>query len=363
MEFTYTALPMRVVFGAGRLRDLAGEVDGLGLHRVLVVSTPEQEPLARQVAENLGERSAGVYAEARMHVPAAVADDAVAVARDRGADGCVAVGGGSSVGLGKILALRSGLPLVAVPTTYAGSEVTTLWGLTEGGAKRTGRDPVVLPRSVVYDPELTLGLPIGMSVTSAVNAIAHAVEALYAPDASPVVSLLAEESIRLFARALPTIVEEPGDIEARADALQGAWLAGVCLGATTAGLHHKLCHVLGGSLNLPHAETHTVVLPHVLAFNATAAPAAAAAVGRALGTEEAPWTALWTLLRELGAPASLRELGARRTDLPHVVEQAADAPYANPRTPRREDLAALLDAAYEGRTPVTDPTDSEETHA
>ncbi|MBK1787170.1 maleylacetate reductase [Prauserella cavernicola] len=347
-DFVYSAPPMRVAFGAGRLAALADELDHMELRRVLVLSTPEQRELAERVAGLLGDRAAGVHAEARMHVPVEVADRAVKVAAARGADGCVAVGGGSTVGLGKIIALRSGLPIVAVPTTYAGSEMTPVWGLTENGIKKTGKNPVVLPRGVVYDPELTLSLPVPMSVTSGVNAIAHAVEALYAPDASPIVSLMAEESVRAMAAALPRVVADPGD--GRSDALYAAWLAGACLGQTTMGLHHKLCHVLGGTLDLPHSETHTVMLPHVLAFNAPAAPAAADAVARALGCEP-----LWDRLRTLGAPSSLSALGARREDLAGVVDQAVDAPYSNPRQVDRAALTALLDAAYDGRPPREEP--------
>jgi maleylacetate reductase len=353
-HFVYTALPMRVTFGAGRLASLAAELDALGLGRVLVLSTPEQEPLAGRVAAVLGERAVGVHAEAQMHVPVEVADRAVRVAAELGADGCVAIGGGSTIGLGKAIALRSAVPVVAVPTTYAGSEMTPVWGITENAVKRTGRDEVVLPRSVLYDPELSATLPAGMSVTSGTNAIAHAVEALYASDVSPIIALMAQESIRAMTAALPRIVADPKDSEGRSDALYAAWLAGACLGATTMGLHHKLCHVLGGTVGLPHAETHTVMLPHVLAFNASAAPAAAGAVGRALGTDVRAATVLWHRLRELNAPASLSELGAKREDLCCVVDQAVDEPYANPRRADRAELTALLDAAYDGREPRED---------
>jgi maleylacetate reductase len=349
-DFVHSALPMRVAFGAGRSAALADELDHLGLRRVLVLSTPEQRDLAERIAEQLGERAAGVHAEARMHVPVDVADRAVDVAAVHGADGCVAVGGGSTVGLGKIIALRSGLPVVALPTTYAGSEMTPVWGLTENEVKRTGKDPVVLPRSVVYDPELTLSLPVPTSVTSGVNAIAHAVEALYAPDGSPIVSLMAEEAVRAMASALPRIVADPTDPEGRSEALYAAWLAGACLGATTMGLHHKLCHVLGGTLGLPHSETHTVLLPYVWAFNAPAAPAAAAALDRALGAEP-----LGERLRAVGAPRALSELGAKREDLARVIDQAVDAPYSNPRRVTRDALTALLDAAYDGAPPREDP--------
>jgi maleylacetate reductase len=292
-----------------------------------------------------------VLAEARMHVPIEVADRARDRARELDADGCVAVGGGSAIGLGKAIALEHGLPVVAVPTTYAGSEMTPIWGLTDGGAKRTGRDPRVLPKSVLYDPELTLTLPAGLSATSGMNAIAHAVEGLYAPDASPVVSLMAEEGVRALGGALPAVVADGGDLDARAEAQYGAWLCGAVLGATTMSLHHKLCHTLGGTLDLPHAQTHTVVLPHALAYNAPAAPQAVAALSRALGRTPDPARELWELAGRLGAPRSLRELGMAEEDIARIADLAVASPYANPRPVTRDAVAALLRAAWAGAPP------------
>jgi maleylacetate reductase len=353
LDFSHDSLPMRVVLRPGAATDATpGEAERLGLRRLLVVCGPRGADTARAVADALGPACAGVHAEARMHVPVEVADRAVAVARAAGADGCVAVGGGSSIGLGKAVALRTGLPLIAVPSTYSGSEMTPVWGLTEHGAKRTGRDRAVLPRSVVYDPELTLSLPVALSVTSGINAIAHAVEALYAPDGSPLTALMAEEGVRAMARALPEVAAEPGSLPARGRALYGAWLCGACLGATTMGLHHRLCHVLGGTFGLPHAETHTVVLPHVLAYNATAAPGSAAAVARALAAEDAP-TALYELAGRLGAPRSLAALGMHASDLPAAAAQAAGQAGAHPRGVTAEGVLAVLQAAHEGRAPGT----------
>lgn len=350
--FTYDALPMRVVFGPGSLARLPEEVAALGLTRVLVLCSPEQEATGQQVAAALGDRAAGVLAEARMHVPVEVAHAARDRAAQLGADGCVAVGGGSAVGLGKAVALEHGLPVIAVPTTYAGSEMTPVWGLTEGGTKRTGRDRRVLPVSVVYDPELTTTLPVAMSVTSGINALAHAVEGLYAPDATPVVSLMAADGARALVGALPRLVADPTDLDARGDAQYGAWLCGAVLGATTMSLHHKLCHALGGTLDLPHAPTHTVVLPHVLAFNAPAAPEAAAAVSAALGGAEDPARVLWDLVGELGGPRSLAELGMAADDVGRIADQVLAAPYGNPRKVTREGLVTLLRRAREGRPPT-----------
>jgi maleylacetate reductase len=348
--FSYTALPMRVVFGAGSLSRLPDEVAALGLTRVLVLCSPEQEVTGKQVAAALGDRAAGMLAEARMHVPIEVAHRARALAAELGADGCVAVGGGSAIGLGKAIALAHDLPVIAVPTTYSGSEMTPVWGLTEGGAKRTGRDLRVLPRSVLYDPELTLTLPTGLSATSGINAIAHAAEGLYAPDATPIVSLMAEEGVRALAAALPRVV---ADVDARGQAQYGAWLCGAVLAATTMSLHHKLCHTLGGTLDLPHAPTHTVVLPHALAYNTPAVPDAVAALARALGGAPDPARELWDLAGRLGAPRSLAELGMEEADIPRIAELAVSSPYANPRPVTREGVTALLEAAWSGRPPGT----------
>ncbi len=351
--FTYRALPMRVVFGAGALARLPDEVASLGLSRVLVLCSPEQERVGEAVAAALGERAAGVLPDARMHVPVEVARRARDLAAELGADGCVAVGGGSAIGLGKAIALVHDLPVVAVPTTYAGSEMTPVWGLTEDGRKRTGRDERVLPRSVLYDPELTVSLPAALSAASGMNAVAHAVEGLYAPDATPIISLMAEEGTRALAAALPRVVADGTDLDARGEAQYGAWLCGAVLAATTMSLHHKLCHALGGTLDLPHAQTHTVVLPHALAYNQPAAPEAVAALSRALGGVPDPARELWELSGRLGAPRSLRELGMAEADVPRIAEQAVTDPYANPRPVTVDGITALLEDAWAGRPPRT----------
>src|SRR3954451_18694454 len=342
---------MRVVFGPGSLAELPDGGDRLGLERFLVLCSPEQEDTGEQVAAALGDRLAGVLPEARMHVPVEVAHRARELAAELGADGCVAVGGGSAIGLGKAIALEHDLPVIAVPTTYAGSEMTPVWGLTEAGEKRTGRDVRVLPRSVLYDPDMTLTLPPQMSVSSGMNAIAHAVEGLYAPDATPIISLMAEEGVRALAGALPGVVADGRNRDARAEAQYGAWLCGAVLAATTMSLHHKLCHTLGGTLDLPHAQTHTVVLPHALAYNQPAAPAAVPALSRALGGASDPARALWEFAGRLGAPRSLRELGMAEADIPCIVEQAVANPYANPRPVTPSGLTALLEDAWAGRPP------------
>ncbi len=265
----------------------------------------------------------------------------------------MAIGGGSTTGLGKAIALDSGLPILAIPTTYAGSEMTPIYGLTEAGVKRTGRDPRVLPRTVIYDPELTLTLPLAMTVTSALNAIAHAAEGLYAHDGNPMTALMAEEGIRACAAALPVLANDSRDLGARGDALYGAWLCGSVLGSVAMGLHHKLCHTLGGSFNLPHAEVHTVMLPHALAYNALHAPEAMARIARALGASDAA-RGVFDLSSRHGAPTSLQSLGMPREGLARAADLAVAAPYPNPRPLERAALRALLQRAFDGDVPQTD---------
>jgi alcohol dehydrogenase class IV len=262
----------------------------------------------------------------------------------------VAIGGGSTTGLGKAIALDSGLPIIAIPTTYAGSEMTPVYGITEDGMKKTGKDVRVVPRCVIYDPELTLGLPVNMSVTSGINAIAHSAEGLYAPDRNPVISFMAREGIAALGRALPAIRLQPTDLAARTDAFYGAWLCGIVMGSVGMALHHKLCHTLGGTFNLPHAECHTVMLPHALAYNAAAAPDAMKQIAAALGGPSAAG-AVFDLARDNGAAVALRDIGMREQDLDKACDIAVQNQYPNPRALDRTALRALFQDAFEGRRP------------
>lgn len=352
LDFVFSAQPSRVVFGAGSLGQLVREVESLGARRALVLCTPQQTAIAERVAQLLGPLSAGVFDGAQMHVPVENARRAREHALAVGADCAVAIGGGSTVGLGKAIALESSLPILAIPTTYAGSEMTPIYGITEAGLKKTGRDLRVLPRTVLYDPELSVGLPVGMSVVSGVNAMAHAAEGLYARDGNPVMSLMAEEGLRAVANGLRRIVRAPTDLPARSECLYGAWLCGSVLGHVGMALHHKLCHTLGGSFNLPHAETHTVVLAHALAYNAPAAPEAMQRIARAIGRDDGDAAAgVFELAQELGAPTSLKSLGMPEEGLARVVDLALANPYWNPRPLERDALAALLHDAWSGARP------------
>lgn len=349
-DFALDLLPSRVVFGVGTRAKALAEVDRLGHRSALVLSTPEQAGLAEEISRNLGAASVGIFSNATMHTPVAISEAAVARARALNADVVVGVGGGSTVGLAKAIALRTGLDQIVLPTTYAGSEMTPIVGETVDNLKTTRRSPDILPEVVIYDVELTLSLPPRLSATSGLNAIAHAVEALYAQDWNPIHALMAEEAVDVLGRALPQILRDPTDIAARSDALYGAWLCGSCLGAVGMALHHKLCHTLGGTFNLPHSETHSVVLPYALAYNAAAAPRAAAAVARALGTQDAI-VGLYDLGRRLGAPASLRELGMPESGIERAADLAVSNPYWNPRPIERGAIRQLLARAWAGDPP------------
>lgn len=349
-EFIYNSSASRVVFGAGSIRYLAREIDVLGAHRALVVSTPDQRASAEDVGSLIGERCAGIFDKAVMHVPIETAREARDVARRMEADCVIAVGGGSTTGLGKAIALESSLPILAIPTTYAGSEMTPIYGITEGGLKKTGRDARVLPKTIIYDPELTVGLPTQLSVTSGINAMAHAAEGLYAQDVNPIMTLLAEEGIRALAGGLPKIVSNPADIEARSLCLYGAWLCGAVLGNVGMALHHKLCHTLGGTYNLAHAETHTIVLPHALAYNASAAPEAMSRIAKALNAADAS-QGMYDLAKTLNAPVALQSIGMPEGELERCADIALQNAYSNPRPLSKSGLLALLEDAYYGRRP------------
>ena len=349
--FVYTGLPARVVFADGALRRLSEEVERLGAKRVFLITTPHQKADGEALAAALGSACAALYSNATMHTPVEVTEDALANVRRAGADCLVALGGGSTIGLAKAIALRTDLPQIAIPTTYAGSEMTPILGQTENGRKTTQRTMKVLPEVVIYDVELTLTLPKALSGTSGINAIAHSVEALYAEDTNPIINLLAEQSIAALGGALPRIAGDPADRRARSDAQYGAFLAGACLGSVGMALHHKLCHTLGGMFDLPHAETHTIVLPHALAYNAPAVPKAVEAVGRALGNGDAA-AGLFELSRKVGAPRALSEIGMPEDGIDQATDVALSNPYWNPRPLERAGIRELIARAWAGEAPA-----------
>jgi alcohol dehydrogenase class IV len=347
VQFEHESHAQRVVFtSGGAAAALGAEVDRFGGRRVMVIADEETSAMAERISAGLP--VAVRHSEVAMHVPAPVADRARAVAAEHDVDLLVSVGGGSTTGLAKAIALTSGLPIVAVPTTYAGSEATWVWGITDSGAKTTGRDVTVLPRSVVYDATLTMSLPVEMSVASGLNAVAHGVDSMWSPDSDPIDRALAEEAIRSLALGLPRVVDDPGDLSGREQVLYGAYLAAVAFSCAGSGLHHKICHVLGGRYDLPHAQTHAVVLPYVLAVNAPYCEEADVRVARAFGAATA-LEGLQALRERVRAPRALRDHGFAEDDIADAARAvAAVVPEDNPAPLSVDDLERLLRAAWAG---------------
>ncbi|MCF3639840.1 maleylacetate reductase [Rhizobium sp. TRM95111] len=350
-SFMYTGNPARILFGCGSRARLAEEIGRLGRSHALVLSTPFQKTDAEALVASLGPMAAGVFAGATMHTPREVTEGALSAYNDHGADCVVSLGGGSTIGLGKAIARRNGADHIVVATTYAGSEVTNILGETENGIKTTVRGPDILPETVIYDPELTLSLPVAMSVTSGLNAMAHAVEALYAQDRNPITTMIALEAIQALRDALPAIVATPDNIEARSRALYGSWLCGSVLGMAGMALHHKLCHTIGGSFDMPHAETHAVLLPHTTAYTERGAadllkPVADLFAGPSAGV------GLYDFAVSLGAPLSLASLGFAEADIERAAELATLNPYYNPQPIELEGIRTLIRRAWVGTRPA-----------
>lgn len=362
MRFVHETQPQRVCFGSGEAAEtLVSELERLHRSRLMVIAAEPERELAEQITDKLP--VATYYHDVAMHVPIEVSDRARQAALQYGVDAIVSVGGGSTTGLAKAIALTSGLPIIAVPTTYAGSEATDVWGLTEGARKTTGVDARVLPRVIIYDAALTTSLPVPISVASGLNALAHCVDTMWAPNANPINRALAAEGIHALRDGLPQIVVNPNRIDGREQALYAAYLAAVAFASAGSGLHHKICHVLGGACNLPHAETYAVVLPYVLALNGPAVPEAERRIAIALGTERAT-DGLEELRSTLQAPRALRDYGFLESDIPAAANAImAVVPPSNPRRVTAEDLRRLLRAAWEGVDPRTNSSKEEATRA
>ncbi|KAH8203956.1 hypothetical protein TruAng_001898 [Truncatella angustata] len=346
-SFTYNIAPSRVVFGRGKLRALPEEMSRQDLRSPVILTTPHQIDRGEMVKAVL--RGGSVFAGATMHTPTSVTERALAHTTAVMADSIISVGGGSTIGLGKAISIRTGLPHICIPTTYAGSEMTPILGELLDSLKKTRSDPKILPGTVIYDVDLTLTLSAGLSATSGINAIAHSVEALYAQNANPIISLLALEGVKTLAESLPAIVDSPTDLNARTAAQYGAWLCGLCLGSVGMALHHKLCHTLGGSFNLPHAETHTIVLPHALAYNAPCIQDVMRKLADVLpGSNGDAIHGLNVLLTRLKVQRGLKYYGFKEEDIDKAATIAVSNPYYNPRPIETDLIRELIRRAYAG---------------
>lgn len=350
-RFTWEAWPSRVVLAPGGLAQVAAEVDRIGAKKAVLIGggTSTRVALSRLRAA-LGERVVTEVAESAQHVPEELAGEVVALTEQAAADIVVTVGGGSATGLGKVVAMKCHVPLIAVPTTYAGSEMTPVWGRTSAARKETGHDPEVLPRAVVYDPELCVGMPARLAAASGMNALAHCIEAFWASGSNPVTDVIAGEGIRRLLAGLPRVVADQNDVDAHTDNLIGACMAGMSFAQAGSGIHHRTCHVLGGGWNLPHAETHAVVLPHSTALVAAWAPRAVERVTALLGGDDAP-TALFAMVRMLGLPLSLAEIAMPANALDEAASRIAKATAGDPIAPDVTECLRMLEGAYAGHAP------------
>lgn len=338
----YEAAPTRVISGSGARAAIASEAERLELRSLFLIATPSAALAADDAASSLNDRLGGRFDHPVVHTPVSVTEEALMLARS--CDGLVAIGGGAAVGLSKAIAARTGMPQIAVPTTYAGSEVTPVLGETVDGVKVTKRDVALVPGTVIYDPDLTLGLPVGLTLTSALNALAHAVEAMWASNATMLTDALATESATQILTSLPEVLQEPSDLDARSRLQSAAWLAGLCLAHTKMGLHHQLAHVLGGRFDLPHANLHAILLAHVMRFNLPITPGAANRLTRITGGDPAGYVA--RLVEQYDGPQSLAELGVPRAELPDVAATVAAQPYPNPRPVEADAVLDLLEQVW-----------------
>lgn len=350
LTFQHTTLGQRVLFGTGNAAEhLAGEIKRLDARKVMVIASARERAEAEKITAGIN--AALIHDDVAPHVPIDKAEKARNTAIHNDIDLLVSVGGGSTTGLAKAIALTTGLPILAVPTTYAGSEATNVWGLTKAARKTTGIDDRVLPVTVIYDAELTLSLPQDLSIASGLNALAHCIDSMWAPRTDPINQALAAEGIRALNNGLPAISNNPNDLTGRELTLYGAYLSAVAFASAGSGMHHKICHALGGRWNLPHAQTHAVVLPYVLAFNALDALDAADRIAAAFQTETAI-EGLNTLRDTLGTPIALKDLGLAKENINEAVQLILPAiPASNPRPVTEENLTALLTAAHAGTSP------------
>lgn len=350
-DFQYKALPWNIIFGVGALQRLPEELDKLKFSRALVLTTTNQSRDGEAITELLGSRAAGLFDQAIMHVPIETVEEVIEEVERLGADCTVSLGGGSTTGLGKALALKLGIPNIAIPTTYAGSEMTNIWGITEYGRKVTGRDDKVVPTLTLYDPKLTINLPARVAGPSGLNAMAQAVVNLTSGALNPIVANMALAAVKALTQSLPKVIAEPDNIEARAEALYGASLAGGSLGTGVTSLHHRLCHTFGGSFNTPHAETHTILLPHCVAYNASKTQDGIRQLAQAMNVED-PALGIFELAKTVGAPTALKEIGIKESDLDRAAENATESPVNNPEPVTTARVRQLLENAYHGNPPT-----------
>lgn len=345
--FVFQSPAPRVLFGAGTVQAVPAELKLHKITKAFVLCSGSNEALARTIAATA---PAGTEV-LRLMSKAISSEDferATQHAKEAGANGFIAVGGGTPIGLAKAIAANTGLPYIGITTTYSGSEMATNWNYGRGAEARTGVSNTALPATAIYDPEVTLSLPPVLSAQSGMNAIAHAVESLYGEGRSPMVEQMAEAAVRHLGHSLPRVVAKPDDMEARTEAFYGAWLAAAF--RAQVGVEHAIAQKVRQRYGLSHAGTHAVVTPYAIAFNRSAAPEAMQAIKRALDVEDAA-QGLYELNVRLGVPTGLKDLGMKAADIEGAADLVGASPIPNPRPISRADLVDLITQAFHGKAP------------
>jgi maleylacetate reductase len=344
-HFEEEAEGVHIQFGTDAGTGVVAELGRFGRTHPLVIASNRHADLVAELEAN-SDLVVSRFTTVRRHVPTALVEQALTEAARSEIDSLVCIGGGSSIGLGKALAHQLALPIVAVPTTYSGSEMTPVWGVTDGRVKRTATDPLVRPAAVIYDHRLTTSLPVAASGASGLNALAHCV-AVGSGGAGPLGILTGLEGIAVLMRALPLLAQSPSDACTRSGLQYGGFMAGLTLSRATMGLHHRLCHLLGGAFDLPHADTHAALLPYSIEAARLYRHPLGQRVAAAIGSDN-PAGRVWDIGRQLGLPTSLSDLGvtARAVDklLPRLATEPSDRSVVEARR-------AVIAAALSGDRP------------
>lgn len=336
--FHYTSFAQEITFAPGALAQLREAVERFGWRRILLCTSHsmQRNGYVNSIKASLGDSLVAVFDQVQPHVQDVQVKEALGLAAENNVDAVIGMGGGSPIGMAKAIGFQTHVPIIAIPTTYAGSEMTPVYGITHTDEnpprKVTVNDPKIVPTLVIYDPQLTLDLPPELTASTGINALAHCIEALYSKTRNPLSTAAATSSVQHIHNALLNCYQDGHNLDARTEMLLSAHLAGLSLASVSMGLHHGLCHVLGGSANVPHGIANGIILPHAIRFNAEATatqllPAAEAmniSVNRtsSTGVIEALAHHIHELIGQMNLSQRLRDVGVSESDIPHLAQIA-----------------------------------------
>ncbi len=337
-RFHYVSFAQEVIFAPASLTQLGDAIGRFGWQRVLLCTshTMQRNGQVDSIKSSLGDSLVGVFDHVQPHVQDVQVNEVLSLAIEKNIDAVIGMGGGSPIGMAKALGFQSHFPIVAIPTTYAGSEMTPVYGITHTdenpSRKVTVTDPKITPKFVIYDPQLTLDLPPELTASTGINALAHCIEALYSKTCNPLSTAAATNGIRHINNALLDCYRDGKNLDARTEMLLGSHLAGLSLASVSMGLHHGLCHVLGGSANVPHGIANSIILPHAIRFNAEATATQLLPAAEAMGLPvngispkvviEALAQKIHELIGRMNLPQQLRDAGVAESDIPRLAQLA-----------------------------------------